>query len=97
VQPETSRIYVASNPNQDAIINDNPTTYWRKSLRNNDPALLKYIEGVPIDKIELEKLLQTSHGTCSVEYKVPKLDMDVICSTEKQGGLMLSARSKCKS
>jgi len=50
---ESSRIYVQPNPNQEQAILNNPTGYWRKSLRNNDKELLKYIEGVPYDKVEL--------------------------------------------
>lgn len=50
---------------------NNPTGYWKKSLRNNDKELLKYIAGVPYDKVELEKLLQTEQGIRKIESKVP--------------------------
>jgi hypothetical protein len=66
MQSNVSRIYAAPNPEQSTIIANNPSNYWKKSLRNNDPELLKYIEGVPIDKVELEKLLQTARGTHQV-------------------------------
>lgn len=82
------------NPTVDAAIVNNPTAYWRKSLRNNDKDLLKYIEGVPLDKVELEKLLQTERGIHKIESKVPTLDLNVIKQAQEQGGLVLSARSK---
>jgi hypothetical protein len=51
---DSARIFVENNPNLDVLINNNPGGYWRKSLRNNDPGIMKYVRGVPFDRTQLE-------------------------------------------
>jgi hypothetical protein len=64
---------IEPNIDKEAIAKDNCKLFWEKSLRNHNKQLLRHLDDIPLNELELMERLQTVDGTSKVERMVPKL------------------------